>query len=581
MLGYLINQHSKIYSLIQLFRQRCLENRHSSFVHYVLEGQWKSLTWGEVEGQVNTLASLLAEKGTVKGARVLIIAENSKDWIVAELAVLSLGANLVTAYTSSSSQEWEHILQDSGASVLIADNPILVKLKPLLEILNGQINFFIGIGSHEWKSLIENPSSSQTPKEFSAEDLDQTVCIIYTSGTGGSARGVELSNRNILNNCLGAANIIKPYGLESHRFLSILPFAHAYAHSADIWTPIYVNAQIYISNDIKYLNQQLQFAKPTIMNTIPRLWDVLKKQISVGIAGKGFISRKLFALTLHLGQAKIMGPRLGPLSQALNGLCDRLVRSQIKAKLGGHLVGAVVAGSPLSENTASFFEALGINLHQAYGQTECGPGITMLEAGNIVPGTVGKPLMGMEIRLAGDGEILVRGPNVMKGYWRAPDLTAKVIQDGWLHTGDIGKWSKDGLLQVLDRKKDFIKTSGSEMISPQYIEQKINAHPDIEHAIVFGHGKPFLVAAIFLSTEHLSKMENKTEAFDFIRGKIERHIRQINISLDAKSRVKKFLIIDKALTIADGTLTPSLKVKRDYVYQTYTNKIEQLFNENI
>jgi len=557
-----------------------VENRHSSFVHYLVEGQWKSSTWGEVEGQVNSLASLLAAKGAVKGARVLIIAENSKDWIVAELAVLSLGASLVTAYTSSSAQEWEHILKDSGASVLIADNPILVKLKPVLEILNGQIDFSLGIGSHEWKSLMENPSPLRPRKESSADDLDETVCIIYTSGTGGAARGVELSNRNILNNCLGAANIIKPYGLESHRFLSILPFAHAYAHSADIWTPIYVNAQIYISNDIKYLNQQLQFAKPTIMNTIPRLWDVLKKQINAGIAGKGFISRKLFGLTLHLGQEKIMGLRLGPIRQALNRLCDRLVRSQIKAKLGGHLVGAVVAGSPLSENTASFFGALGINLHQAYGQTECGPGITMLEADNIIPGSVGRPLKGMEIRLAEDGEILVRGPNVMKGYWKAPDLTAKVIQDGWLHTGDIGKWSEGGFLKVLDRKKDFIKTSGSEMISPQYIEQKINAYPDIEHAIVFGHGKPFLVAVIFLSTEYLSKIENQSEDFDFLREKIERHIKQINISLDAKSRVKKFFIADQALTIADGTLTPSLKVKRDYVYQTYMNKIEKLFHED-
>jgi long-chain acyl-CoA synthetase len=578
-LGCLINKHSTIYSLIQLFHQRCAENRHSPFIHYSVDGQWQASTWGEVEGQANSLASLLATKGVKKGTRVLIIAENSKDWIVTELAVLSLGASLVTAYTSSSPKEWEHILRDSGSSVLIADNPFLDKLNPVLEILNGQINFSLGIGSNEWKYLMENPSLP-LPKESSTDDLDETVCIIYTSGTGGPARGVELSNRNILNNCLGAANIIKPYGLESHRFLSILPFAHAYAHSADIWTPIYVNAQIFISNDIKYLNQQLQYVKPTIMNTIPRLWDVLKKQISASIAGKGFISQKLFSLTLQLGRKKMLGLRLGPMHQVLDSLCNRLVRNKIKEKLGGYLVGAVVAGSPLSENTASFFGALGINLHQAYGQTECGPGITMLEAGNIIPGTVGGPLKGMEIRLAEDGEILVRGPNVMKGYWNAPDLTAKAIQDGWLHTGDIGKWSEGGLLQVLDRKKDFIKTSGSEMISPQYIEQKINAHPDIEHAIVFGHGKPFLVAAIFPSPEYLLGTENKSKVLDSLSDQIERHIKQMNISLDAKSRVKKFLIIDEALTIADGTLTPSLKVKRDYVYQTYTHKIEKLFNED-
>ncbi len=564
-------------SLIQLFDSQCEKNYHTPFIHYDEEGLWKSATWGEVSQQSKSLSAVFASKGIRAGDRVLIIANNSRDWVVTELATLRLNAVLVAGYSQSPVNEWRHILQDSGARILIADHQLSDALKILTQEFESQLCLSLFIGSTDWETSTSNPITDLQPQ--SSIDLDNTVCLIYTSGTGGDSKGVMLSNKNILNNCRGAAKVIEPYGLEGNRFLSILPFAHAYAHCADIWTPIYVGAQIFICNDLKNLNANLQYAKPTIMNTIPRLWNVLRKQIISRMNGQGNLANQLFSLTLRLGAKKISGGKFNTVEKLLDSLCDLLVRKKIQAKLGNYLFGALVAGSPLSKEDSTFFASLGINLHQAYGQTECGPGITMGELGLLTPGTVGPPMEGMDVKLAEDGEILVRGPNVMKGYWNEPELTAKVMVDGWLHTGDIGEWDENGLLIIQDRKKDLIKTSGSEMISPQSIELKFNTFPDIDRVVVFGHGKSFLVALIIPSVENITALKNQSIDFQSLEQKIDGVIKTVNNTLESKSRVKKFVLIPEELSIIQGTMTPSLKVKRKKLYELYSKEIEQLYVE--
>jgi long-chain acyl-CoA synthetase len=545
-------------------------------LHYQESGEWRHVTWGEVSQQSHSLSKVLASKGIKSGDRILVIADNSRDWLISELAILRLKAILVAGYSNSRLDEWRHILQDSGALILIADHHLSEEMGILAKEFKDQLCHSFYIGSGEWEeSLSQNAGGIKTQE--SIDDLDQTVCLIYTSGTGGAPKGVILSNRNILNNCCGAAKTIEPYGLTGNRFLSILPFAHSYAHCADIWTPIYIGAQIFLSGDLKNLNANLQFARPTIMNTIPRLWDVLRKQIIAHMNAQGFLSKYLFSLTLRLGKKKIDGKNLTLMEVLQNQICEFLVRKKIKVKLGGHLVGAVVAGSPLTEEDAIFFGALGIKLHQAYGQTECGPGITMSEEGELIPGTVGRPMVGMEVRLAEDGEILVRGPNLMKGYWNDPDLTAKTIIDGWLHTGDIGSWDQKGLLQILDRKKDFIKTSGSEMISPQSIETKFNTFPDIDRVVIYGHGKLFLVAVVIPTVENINALKSQKIDLQSLEKRIDEDIKTVNKTLDSKYRIKKFVVIPEELSIQKGTITPSLKVKRNRLYELHSKEIEQLY----
>ena len=572
-----MSDFSNLYSLIQLFDQQCAQNAHSPLFHYQKNSAWKHATWGEVSQQSNSLAAVFASKGIKAGDRILVIADNSRDWLITELATLKLKAILVAGYSQSPADEWRHILRDSGARILIADHHLSAEMSIVAEEFKDQLCYSLYIGSSEWEdSISQNPATLET--QYSIADLDQTVCLIYTSGTGGASKGVMLSNGNILNNCRGAAKTIQPYGLDGNRFLSILPFAHSYAHCADIWTPIYIGAQVFICNDLKNLNANLQYVKPTIMNTIPRLWDILRKQIIARMNGQGILANQLFALTLRLGEKKISGHKFNLVEMLQDLICGLLVRKKIQAKLGGHLVGALVAGAPLAREDAIFFAALGINLHQAYGQTECGPGITMSEVGQLIPGVVGKPMSGMEVKLAADGEILVRGPDVMKGYWNATDLTAKTIIDGWLHTGDIGGWDENGLLQIQDRKRDFIKTSGSEMISPQSIEIKFNNFPDIDRVVVYGHGKLFLVAAVIPTIDNIKALNSQKLDLYSLEKRIDEGIKAVNKTLESKCRIKKFIVIPEELSIARGTMTPSLKVRRNRLYELYSNEFEQLYN---
>lgn len=568
---------SSLYSLIQLFDQQCAQNANSPLLHYQENDVWKQATWGDVSQQSKSLSAFFASKGINAGDRILVIADNSQDWLIAELATLRLKAILVAGYSQSPADEWRHILCDSGARILIADQHLSAEMSIIAAEFKDQLCHSLYFGSGEWEDSIRQNSVS-IEVQNSIADLDQTVCLIYTSGTGGRSKGVMLSNRSILNNCRGAAKTIEPYGLDRNRFLSILPFAHSYAHCADIWTPIYIGAQVFICNDLKNLNATLQYVKPTIMNTIPRLWDILRKQIITRMKGQGVFANRLFMLTLRLGEKKISGQKFNLVEVLQEFLCGLLVKKKIQSKLGGHLAGALVAGSPLCMEDANFFLALGINLHQAYGQTECGPGITMSEVGKLRPGVVGKPMLGMEVKLAADGEILVRGPNVMKGYWNCADLTAKTIINGWLHTGDIGSWDENGLLRIQDRKKDFIKTSGSEMISPQSIEMKFNNSSDIDRVVVYGHGKQFLVAAVIPTVANIKALNSQELDLQSLEKRIDEDIKVVNKTLESKCRIKKFIVIPEELSIARGTITPSLKVRRNRLYELYSKEIEQLYS---
>ena len=315
---------------------------------------------------------------------------------------------------------------------------------------------------------------------------DDTACLIYTSGTGGVPKGVMLSHRNIIGNCRGAYRLLEQLGLGDEVFLSFLPLSHSYEHTAGLMFPISIGAEIYFAEGADTLAANLLEARPTIMTAVPRLYETMHQRIRLGIQREHGLKRRLFEQAVAIGRKRLAGERLALGERLLDPVLDRLVRDKVRARFGGRLKAMISGGAPLNPEIGGFFLALGVTLLQGYGQTEAAPVIACNPPDRIRIDTVGPALDGVEIRIAEDGEILVRGDNVMKGYWNDPEATARTLDEGWLHTGDIGALDPDGYLRITDRKRDFIKNSGGDMISPARVESALTLAPEIAQAMVIG-----------------------------------------------------------------------------------------------
>ena len=325
---------------------------------------------------------------------------------------------------------------------------------------------------------------------------DDLACLIFTSGTGGIPKGVMTTHRNILANCRGAYRLLELLGLGDEVFLSFLPLSHAYEHTAGVMFPISIGAQIYFAESAETLAANLIEARPTIMTAVPRLYETLHRRILLGVERKSGMAHKMFDKAVAIGRKRATFTALSLGERLLDPLLDRLVRAGVRRRFGGRLKAMVSGGAPLNPEIGSFFLALGITLLQGYGQTESGPVISCNSPGRIKIDTVGPPLDGVRVRIADDGEILVAGDNVMQGYWNDPQATAQTLVDGWLRTGDVGRIDEDGYIRITDRKRDFIKNSGGEMVSPARIEGYLTLEPEIAQAMVFGDRRPYLVAIV-------------------------------------------------------------------------------------
>src|SRR5205823_5568235 len=307
---------------------------------------------------------------------------------------------------------------------------------------------------------------------------DDIACIIYTSGTGGAPKGVMLSHRNILANCRGAYRLLEMLGFGEEVFLSFLPLSHSYEHTAGMFFPISIGAEIYFAEGADTLAANLLEARPTIMTAVPRLYETMHQRIRLGIQRERGLKRRLFERAVAIGRKRLDDTPLSFGDRMLDPVLDRLVRDKVRARFGGRLKAIISGGAPLNPEIGGFFVALGVELLQGYGQSEAAPVICCNPPGRIKIDTVGPPVDGVEVRIAEDGEILVAGDNVMKGYWGAPEETARTLVDGWLHTGDVGHLDADGYLTITDRKRDFIKNSGGDMISPARVEGALTLAPE-------------------------------------------------------------------------------------------------------
>ncbi|HEY1300984.1 MAG TPA: AMP-dependent synthetase/ligase, partial [Stellaceae bacterium] len=415
---------------------------------------------------------------------------------------------------------------------------------------------------------------------------DDTACLIYTSGTGGAPKGVMTSHRNILANCRGAYRLLEILGLGDEVFLSFLPLSHAYEHTAGMMFPISIGAQIYFAEGAETLAANLLEARPTIMTAVPRLYETLHRRILIGVERKGGTARRLFERAVAIGRKRAAFEPLSIGEQLLDPVLDRLVRAGLRQRFGGRLKAMVSGGAPLNPDIGSFFLALGVTLLQGYGQTEAGPVVACNSPARIRIDTVGPPLDGVEVRTAEDGELLVAGDNVMRGYWNDPAATAQALRDGWLRTGDIGVIEPDGYIRITDRKRDFIKNSAGDMISPARVEGRLTLEPEIAQAMVFGDRRPYLVAVVVPDPDFAAgyaaqnglaaELSGLAADAGFVKA-VAAAIARVNRGLAPSERVRRFLVAGEAFTTANGQMTPTLKVKRHAVRETYGEALDALY----
>ena len=578
-------------SLPAMFFEVAAERGERPFLWAKHGGKYQSLSWTETARTVTRLARGLVALGVEPGDRVALAAENRPEWAIADLAIMSAGAITVPAYTTNTVDDHRHIFGNSGARIVIASKPPVSARAAAAAAQVPSVEAVIVMdglapdGARTWDEVLElgDARDDDIAQRIAALSPDDIACIIYTSGTGGLPKGVLATHRNILANCRGAYHLLEMLGLGDEVFLSFLPLSHSYEHTAGLMFPISIGAQIYFAEGADSLAANLLEVKPTVMTAVPRLYETMHQRIRRGIEREKGLKRRLFEQAVVSGRKRLAGERLGGGARLIDPLLERLVREKVRARFGGRLKAMVSGGAPLNPEIGSFFVALGVMLLQGYGQTEAAPVIACNPPGGIKVDSVGPALRGVEIRIAEDGEILVAGDNVMKGYWNDPEATARTISEGWLKTGDIGHLDADGYLRITDRKRDFIKNSGGDMIAPAKIESALTLQAEIAQAMVFGDQRPHLVAILVPDPEFAAQiapgavLTALTENPALIKA-LGDVVTRINATLPPVERVRRFTIAGEPFTTANGQLTPTLKIKRHAVRAAYGEALDALYD---
>jgi long-chain acyl-CoA synthetase len=440
----------------------------------------------------------------------------------------------------------------------IKENTIVISI----DVLNEKIEFFENIflkGETDSKTVLE--STIHNNNSLNRKDL---ACIIYTSGTTGNPKGVMLSHGGILSNCEGAKEILNSLVKKDPPvFLTWLPLSHSYEHTVQ-YVQISLGAKVYYAESLEKLLANMSDARPTIMTAVPRFYQNLYSKISLNLSKQKGIKKKLIEKTIILGVKILNKETLIFNEKILNFWCEKLVRKKIKNQFGGRLKAFVSGGGALDQKIGEFLNSIGLPTLQGYGLTETSPVVSCNIPGKIKIETVGPPFKTHEVKIANDGEILVKGENVMLGYWNMKKETNDIIQNGWLHTGDIGEITKDGNLKITDRKKEIIVNLGGDNISPSKIENLLCLNEKIKQSLVYGDKKNYLVALIVTESN-----ENEKE--------IKFYIESMNKNLSLVEKVKRFKLINKEFTIENGMLTPTLKIKRKKILEKYNEDLQKLY----
>lgn len=593
-------------NLVSLFLSRADELGERPFLHAKRDGQWQAITWREAADRVCLAAEALRRMGLADGDRVMLVSENRPEWCLADLAIMAAGLVTVPAYTTNTERDHAHVLENSGArAVIVADANLAKPLLPavlrtdsvahVITIESFKLPQLGETDSHEWSALVSgDPVAARAAVEVRIAGIGRKdlACLIYTSGTGGAPRGVMQHHGMLLCNMAGAAEVLaEDFGWDSsgrHQevFLSFLPLSHAYEHTGGQLLPIGMGAQIWYAEGLEKLAGNIEEVRPTIMVVVPRLFEVLRTRIMKQVEKQGRIANFLMDRALKIeARAGAKGKRL--IDLPLDLVIARLLRPKIRAKFGGRIKAMVSGGAPLNPEIGTFFNAMGLTLLQGYGQTESGPVVSCNRpATGLKMDTVGPPLAGVEVRIAEDGEILVRGELVMQGYWRNEAETAKALKDGWLHTGDVGHLDDKGRIVITDRKKDMIVNDKGDNVSPQRVEGMLTLQPEIAQAMVVGDKRPYLVGLIVPDAEWaLAWARAQDEKFDMaelqdlpaFRSAVRAAIDRVNTELSVVEKVRQFAFADEPFGIENEEMTPSLKIRRHKLKERYGARLDALY----
>ena len=528
------------------------------------DGAWHSITWGEFAQRTAAAAYRLRELGVSAGDRVVIVADNRPDYVIAEVALLAIRAVPVPTYTTNTLADHAHVLRDCGARVAIGGTAeqagALREAAAQVTGLADGLELLLVMDSPEWAAITGGDASV----DALAAEADEIpggalCCLIYTSGTGGVPKGVMLPHAAVLSNCAGAFELLRTLPIGDDVYLSFLPLSHSYEHTVGQYFLPSIGAEIVYSRGVEHLAADMATVRPTVMTVVPRVLETIRGRVLAQVARQPAWRRRLFDLALKIGLKRLDRARLSLLERLIDPLLDRLVRRKVRNRFGGRLKGVMSGGARLEPEVGRFFLALGIPVLQGYGQTEAGPVISANPPDAIRIDTVGPVLRGVELRIAEDGEILVRGDLMMAGYWGQPEATQAAIQDGWLRTGDIGVVDPDGYLRITDRKRDMIVLSGGDNISPARVEGMLVAEAEIAQAVVVGDGKPALSAFLVAA-------EGCDEAA------VARAVARVNARLSVTQRVRRHVLVE-AFTLANGLMTPTLKVRRRAVMERFGGQV--------
>jgi long-chain acyl-CoA synthetase len=581
-------QLEKFPNLVTMFLTRAREKGGQPFLWSKASGEWVAISYADAARQVAALAGSLKRLGLLPGDRVMLVSENRPEWLIADLGIMAAGCVTVPTYTTNTTRDHQHILANSGASAVIVSTQKLAKaLLPAVlfssdckhvisidDVISGQS--FDTAQFHHWGELVLGSSDvgalEQQMAKVGREDL---ACLIYTSGTGGAPRGVQQHHGMILHNVEGCIDVISTdFGWDDEVFLSFLPASHAYEHSGGQHFPIALGGQIYYAESLEKLAANIEEVRPTIMVVVPRLFEMLRAKIMKQVEKDGGLPQYLMSRALSI-EAKRNQKRSRPWDLPMDGLLSLTLRKKVRRKFGGRMKAMVSGGAPLNPDVGLFFQAMGLPMLQGYGQTEAGPVISCNRPkAGIRMDTVGPPLMNTEVRIADDGEIMVRGELVMRGYWHNADETARVLQDGWLATGDVGHLDDKGRIVITDRKKDLIVNDKGDNVSPQRVEGMLTLQPEILQAMVYGDRRPHLVALLVPDPEEMRRFKDDPDA---MQKALSKAVDRVNAELSVVEKVRRFILADEPFTVENEQLTPSMKIRRHVIGKAYDERLGALY----
>lgn len=592
-------------TLVEMFQEVVKKHGQKTSLMKKVEGEFKGFSYQEFGERVKNFALGLASLGVTQGDRIALISENRPEWAISDFAILSIGATNVPIYPTITAQQIEYILKDSGSRLVIVSTPDL--LEKVLQIFDNlpalQKVICMDDTESQQEYILKFDHVSKMGKEFEKNHPDHfdsaikkvmpdDLCgIIYTSGTTGAPKGVMLTHNNLLSNVKAARSVIRID--ETDSLLSFLPLCHSFERMAGHFLAVSAGATIAYAESVETVADNLGEVKPTLMTSVPRLFEKIYGRVIENANAGSPIKKKIFWWAVNTGDKYVAAKYKGKISGGLKfkyNLATKLVFSKLHQRVGGNLRFFVSGGAPLPKEIAEFFYKAGILILEGYGLTETSPVITVNREEQFKFGSVGPALPDVEVKIANDGEVLTRGPHVMKGYYKNPEATAESIdKEGWLHTGDIGILDENGMLYITDRKKNIIVTSGGKNVTPATIENLLITSPFIEQTMVIGDKRNYLTALIVPSFPALKKFADEngisySDVNDLLTNEkvyqaVDADVQNLTKDLARFEQIKRFTLMPKEFSIADDELTPTLKVKRKVVAQKYADVINQMYVE--